>query len=66
MSDYETALAIVRRLEQGVPAHREATHAEFMALVRSWVEIHDALLALTEMQKAQGEASMALGEPRRR
>ena len=65
MSDYQTALAIVRRVEGGVAMHREMTHAEAMALIRSWVELHDTLLTLQEQITQAGAASMSLGEPRK-
>lgn len=65
MTDHETALAIVRRVEGGVAQHREMTHAEAMALIRSWVELHDTLVMMQEQIEQAGAASMSLGEPRK-
>ena len=61
--DYETFRQVLARTTDGVPAHREATRDEWMAVLRTAVRLDAAVEALAEDREAR--EAMSMGEPRK-
>ena len=63
--DYETFRQVLARTTDGVPAHREATRDEWMAVLRTAVRLDAAVEALAEDREARQREAMSMGEPRK-
>ena len=63
--DFAIYQAVRARVASGVPAQREATRDEWMAVLRTADRLDAAVTALAEDREARQREAMSMGEPRK-